>query len=173
LSWSRNAAAALRRQVLACLGPTGELPLPRNTYRKPRSAQPEIERLEIRMVPSTVKFSSASYSIGEAGGSINITLSALDVLSTVTVDYSVISGSATYGSDYTLNSGTLTFTSSSSQTFTVTVINDSLDEDDETVNLALSNPMNATLGSPSGATLTIVDDDPLPTVSFNSSTYSV
>jgi hypothetical protein len=34
-----------------------------------------------------------------------------------------------------------------SQTFTVNIVNDTLDEPDETVVLALSNPVNAQLGT--------------------------
>ncbi|MCC6166272.1 MAG: hypothetical protein IT329_03505 [Caldilineaceae bacterium] len=48
----------------------------------------------------------------------------------------------------------------------MTIANDALDEADETVNLALSEPANATLGTPFGAELTITDDDNPPVVAF-------
>src|SRR5205823_13686506 len=44
---------------------------------------------------------------------------------------------------------------------------DALDEDDETIQLALSSPSNATLGATSTHTYTIVDNDNSPTVSFS------
>lgn len=79
----------------------------------------------------------------------------------MTVNYATSNGTATAGSDYTATSGTLTFNpGQTSRTFTVPIIDDSLNEVDETVNLTLSNPSNATLGSPATATLTIIDSYP-------------
>jgi hypothetical protein len=45
-----------------------------------------------------------------------------------------------------------------SKTFDITIVNDSIDEADETLTITLSAPTNATLGTPASATLTIVDD---------------
>ena len=58
----------------------------------------------------------------------------------VTVEYATSNGTATAGSDYTAANGTLTFTSgqSSAETFTVTITDDSTDEDDETFTVTLS-----------------------------------
>jgi hypothetical protein len=107
----------------------------------------------------TVQFNSSSYSVYEEAGPATViaTLSAAsDVM--VTVDYATSDGTAEAGSDYVAASGTLTFAPGQmSQTFTVTVNNDTSDEPDETVNLTLSNPVNAVLGTPYTATLTIKD----------------
>jgi uncharacterized repeat protein (TIGR01451 family) len=125
--------------------------------------------------PPTVYFSAATYSAGEASGSATIAV----VLNTasglpVTVDYATSDGTAQAGSDYTTAAGPLTFAPGvTSQTFSVPILPDTLDEDDETVLLTLSNAGNATLGSPNPATLTIVDDDPLPSVQFTAGAYSV
>jgi hypothetical protein len=79
----------------------------------------------------------------------------------VTVNYATSNGTASAGSDYGATSGTLTFApGQTSVSFTIPVIDDSLNEADETVNIALSNPSNATLGSPANATLTIIDSYP-------------
>ena len=55
------------------------------------------------------------------------------------------------GNDYTLASGTLTISAgATSGTITIaSIVDDSIDEADETVILTLSNPSNATLGSDS------------------------
>ena len=94
----------------------------------------------------------------------------------VTVAYATSDGTATGGDDYTAASGTLTFPagSTASQSVTVTVIDDAVDEaEEETFTLTLSGAVNATLPRRGNATLaatgTIVDDDdPQVTVSFAS-----
>ncbi|MFN2129772.1 MAG: Calx-beta domain-containing protein, partial [Anaerolineae bacterium] len=124
---------------------------------------------------STVQFSSSSYSVSEGGGTatITVTLSAPSAQS-ITVQYATSNGTATAGSDYTGTSGTLTFAPGQTvRTFSVAATEDSIDEANETVNLTLSNVTNATLGTPSTATLTIVDNDDLPEVQFDASSYSV
>ncbi|GAF91433.1 unnamed protein product, partial [marine sediment metagenome] len=77
-------------------------------------------------------------------------------------------GTAMAGGDYTAISGTLTFTPGvTSQTFAITIADDGLDEYDETITLTLSNADNATIGGVNSATLTILDDDPSPSLSIN------
>jgi uncharacterized repeat protein (TIGR01451 family) len=129
---------------------------------------------EIVGVYPLVSFSDASYTVGEGDGSavITVTLNAASAV-TVTVNYATSNGTATAGSDYFAASGTLTFTPGATvQTFTVTINDDSLDETDETVSLTLSGASNATIGGTNPATLTITDNDPLPTVSFESPSYA-
>jgi hypothetical protein len=124
--------------------------------------------------PPTVQFSGAAYSVGEGAGTatVSATLSAAPAM-TVTVDYATSDGTAEAGSDYTAISGTLAFAPGQmSRSFTVTIFDDECDESNETVNLALSDPINATLGTPPTATLTIADDDEPPTVQFSGAVYS-
>jgi len=87
----------------------------------------------------------------------------------VTVDYQVAAGSADGGGvDYTLANGTLTFepNQTTPETIDVQITDDTLPEDNETIVLTLTNPVNAIIGSKSKHTLTIVDDDTIPTVEF-------
>jgi len=117
--------------------------------------------LNVTVVVPTVAFSAAAYSVGEGGGSapITVNLSAAST-QTVTVHYATSDGTATAGSDYTAANGTLTFSpGNTSKTFSVSILEDALVEGNETVNLSLTNPSNATLGTPSTAVLTIVDND--------------
>ena len=88
---------------------------------------------------------------------------------TVTVNYAVSGGTATGGGvDYTLAAGALTFAPGvTTQNISIAVVNDTLDEDDETIQLALSSPTNATLGVTTTHTYTILDDDGPPTVTLS------
>src|SRR5207344_1970616 len=92
----------------------------------------------------------------------------------ITVDYAVTGGTATGGGvDYTLASGTLTFTpGQTSKNIAITVVDDALDEADETIQVTLSNPSNSTLGTNTVHTYTITDDDATPTVAFDATTSS-
>ena len=113
-----------------------------------------------------VYFSDSTYEQNEGVGmaTITVTLDAAPFV-TVTVEYATTDGTATAGSDYTATSGTLTFNpGETSKTFNVSIKEDSLDEGDETINLALSSPSHAALGTSASATLIITDNDPPTTV---------
>ena len=56
-----------------------------------------------------------------------------------------------------------------SETVSIAILGDTIDEADETLTLTLSNPSaNLTLGALTPGTGTIVDDDNAPTISANS-----
>ena len=97
---------------------------------------------------------------------------------TVTVAYATADGTATAGADYTGASGTLAFAPSETvKTIAVTVLDDELDETDESFTVELSapsdeaTPLNATFGgggTPLSAPGTIADDDGTPVVGSGS-----
>lgn len=129
-------------------------------------------------VVPTVYFSSPTYSVNENATSTPIFVRLSTTTSnTVTVAYYTYNGTAMSGYDYIAASGTLTFTPGTIQRqFDIYIIDDSIYEGNETVNLRLYNPVNATLGSPSSSVLTIIDNEQMPinpTVYFSSPTYSV
>jgi uncharacterized repeat protein (TIGR01451 family) len=98
--------------------------------------------------PPMISFSSTTYSVNEDAGTVAITTT-LDVLSalTITVEYTATGGTATPEEDYTIIGGTLVFTPGIvSQTMTVTIIDDGVNEGEETIILMLHNPINATIG---------------------------
>ncbi len=112
--------------------------------------------------PAQVQLSAQDYSVLEDAGSTTITVTRTgDDTTQVGVSYTTSGGTATAGADYVTAAGTLVFAAGdNSESFTVTVFDDTVGEDDETINLVLSNPTGgATLGNPSSAVLTIVDDD--------------
>lgn len=124
----------------------------------------------------TVEFSSANWSVNENGGPATITVQRTgDNANSMSVDYRITDGTATNGADYTSTNlatgitGTLTFLpGQSSVTISLPIINDSQVEGNQTVLLSLFGPIGGNfLGMNANATLTIVDDDTVPTVSIN------
>ena len=91
---------------------------------------------------------------------------------TVEVDVATLDASATAGSDYTAVSETIQFTpGSTSENFNIAIANDGSSEDNETIIISLTNPINASLDN-STATLIIEDDDPEPQISIADATAS-
>jgi serralysin len=77
---------------------------------------------------------------------------------TITVQYATANGTAIAASDYTSTSGTLTFNPGvTSQVINIPILNDSLNEANETFTLNLASPINASLGTAKTATTTITD----------------
>lgn len=120
-----------------------------------------------------ISINDASVTEGTGAGSTNavftVTLSAQPAAgSPVTVNYTTASGSAISGTDFTATAGTLTFSNGGAltQTLSVPVTRDNIDENDEgfVVNLTAT---GGTLTDAQGAG-TIVDDDAAPTPSVSS-----
>ncbi len=112
--------------------------------------------------PGQVQFSSPSYSVEESQRSAVITVVRTSSSSgEIRVDYETSNETASAGADYEGVSGTLTFHNGEvSKTFVVSILDDSVAEEEKTVKLTLSNPTGgAVLGTPSTATLTIEDND--------------
>ena len=126
---------------------------------------------------TTLSFASGTSSIteGNSGTSVHtITVNRAGYASgTATVDYATSNGTATAGSDYTATSGTLSFGPGvTSQTISITITGDTLNENNEGFNVTLSNPTQ-TLGSVSITgtnphVVTITNDD-TSNFSFSSS----
>src|SRR6266536_1103377 len=118
----------------------------------------------------TVFFVAPSSSGSESTTTVNLPVSLAAASGrTVTVDYAVTGGTATGGGgDYTRANGTLTFPPGAiTQNISIAVVNDTLHENDETIEVTLSNPTNATLGATTIHTYTILDNDNPPAISFS------
>ncbi len=116
----------------------------------------------------TIAFSGQPYSHIESGSqTVTVMLTGCSA-QTVSVNYATSDGSATANSDYLSANGALIWTPSQSgvRTFDITIIPDANDEPDESVNIGLSAPANASISGASSTTLTILDDDDVPPVSI-------
>jgi chitinase len=116
---------------------------------------------------------SVSDASASEGGAATFTVSMPEASpQTVTVDYATADGTAVAGLDYTATSGTLTFApGQTSRTVTVALLQDSLDEADETFLLQLRGAVNALITDADGQA-TILDDDPEPGLSVDDATVA-
>ncbi|MCI0528968.1 MAG: hypothetical protein L0Y56_16140, partial [Nitrospira sp.] len=100
--------------------------------------------LTVTPPPPTVGFSLTSSSGAESVTPANLAVALSSSSSqTVTVNYAVTAGTATgSGVDYTLADGTLTFNPGvTTQNIPITIVDDALDEVDETIQVTLSAPV--------------------------------
>jgi uncharacterized protein (TIGR03118 family) len=112
---------------------------------------------------SLIQFSATDYAANETSGTVSITVTRQgDTSGASTVNYAALIESQpgrASASDFALAPGTLTFApGETSRTFSVAITNDTIVEGNETLQLVLSNPTGASLGSPNTATLTISDN---------------
>ncbi len=88
-------------------------------------------------------------------------------LTEVQVEYKISGGTAVRGEDFVLDDGWLTFSpGETKKSIMIQPIDDEVKEEDETVLITLSNPINAVLGAKKTFTYTLFDDDTV-TVSFD------
>ena len=123
-----------------------------------------------------VSFEKASFAVAEGGSvTVKVTLSA-DPERTVEIPVSAAPGDGATTADYSGVPSSVTFNAGEQeQSFTITAVQDTVDDDDESVGLSFGTlPSRVTGGINSTATVTITDDDvPSVTVSFESATYTV
>jgi subtilisin family serine protease len=132
-----------------------------------------------------VQFSQATFSVGEAAGSVNINVtrtgdtSAAGAVNFSTTDNfgancSQATGQAAANCDYNTAGATLQFAAGeTSKTITLSIVNDGFVEGNETFTLNLSNPSGLTLGTPASTTITIQDNDATATNPFNDNAFFV
>ena len=117
----------------------------------------------------------AGASAGEASGGLEFVVTATGLAAgdaPVTVDYATQDGTATAGADYEPVSGSLTFTAErAEQVVAVPLIDDAVDEPEETLTVVLTNVANATIGT-AAAVGVIEDDDPAPELEISAGAAS-
>ncbi|HSE20418.1 MAG TPA: Calx-beta domain-containing protein, partial [Pyrinomonadaceae bacterium] len=104
--------------------------------------------------------------LGAKNANIGVHLNA-QTSRTVSFDYATTGITATANGDFVPVSGTLTFQpGTETQQIVVPILGDTLDENTEDFELALSNPVNASIVIPS-VFVPIIDNDPLPQIAVN------
>ena len=111
--------------------------------------------------PPTVTFTAAGQNAPEAGGAVTITVQLSAVSSqNVTVPFTV-GGTAANPADYTISASPAVIPAGAlTAAITVTVHDDFLNDDDETVIVTMGDPVNALKGAVTVHTVTIIDDEP-------------
>ncbi|MBT5605246.1 MAG: SUMF1/EgtB/PvdO family nonheme iron enzyme [Lentisphaerae bacterium] len=129
---------------------------------EPRIQNTTVDMGAYEMQEVLVSFDVATSSCDESVSPLDLTVSLNAASSqTVTVDYAVTGGTAAGGGvDYTLAGGTFTFApGETTKNITITIIDDTGAEPDETIQITLSNPTKAVLGTIALHTLTLIDED--------------
>jgi CSLREA domain-containing protein len=131
-----------------------------------------------------IQFMSATYSVGEGGGTASITVQRVGGSNgSITSTFSTSNGTAQEPGDYTaVNSFPITFAEGDTvpKTVTVSIVNDTTFEGNETVNLSLSHPRVINFAPPDGATpqdpysavLTITENDSPPVFTIDDVAHS-
>jgi YD repeat-containing protein len=125
-----------------------------------------IDNIKVRCLPAfgMLQLSAASYSVSESAVTAQITVNRTgDTSAPATIDYLTLDGTGRQRVDYIISAGTLSFaTGETSKSFTVLVVDNVYVDGNRTVNVLLSNPHGAVLGSRTSAGLTIQDNDIAP-----------
>jgi hypothetical protein len=124
----------------------------------------------------TVQFALGSSAGAESSSAVNLAVNlSTQSAETVTVNYAVnLAGTAMGGGvEYTLSAGSVSFNpGETSKDISLTVNDDNVDENDETVILDLTSSVNANIGSPSSHIYTIQDNDAAPAFSIDDVTQN-
>ncbi|MES9876010.1 MAG: S8 family serine peptidase, partial [Candidatus Sedimenticola sp. 1PA] len=126
-------------------------------------------------LPGNLQFNAATYSADENAGNLLVTVSRGGGSDgAVSVNYQTTDGTAVAGQDYQVASGTLDFADGEvSRTISISILDDTVYEVDESFTLSLSNPTGgALLGTQTNASVTLLDDDPLPPVDVDADGFS-
>ncbi|HYU35007.1 MAG TPA: Calx-beta domain-containing protein [Thermoanaerobaculia bacterium] len=156
--------ATLRQAVTSPVVDAGEpATLATDQRGVPRPGGVAVDIGAVELSPGFLQLSASAYSVNENAGTVTVTVTRTGGTDgAVAVSYATSDGTATDPADFADAAGTLNWADGDAapKTFQVTIVDDLLDEPDETFGVALSNPQVAVLGAPTTATVTILDNDP-------------
>lgn len=139
-----------------------------STLAVPQDSNPTNNSVQHSLPISVPQIALDSYTIdvneGNSDAAIDITLDIPNPYGPAMIDYETINESGVTGAisnlDYVPISGTITISAArTSQRFFVEILDDSIDENLESIKVLLSNPRGVTIGSASTLSVTIVDND--------------
>jgi hypothetical protein len=127
--------------------------------------------IDICPIIPTLTWTTAMQSTGENAGTVTLTLST-DLVRRNALTVTLAYGGTASAADFVSLPTTLTLPAGAqSVTLTLTLVDDALDEDDETLSVSLASVTGATLGATSLATITITDDDAEPIVGVSNAGF--
>jgi hypothetical protein len=131
------------------------------TYKTRDTLGGESNAATVALVPGVnFKLTSSRGSESVTTVKLTVTLSS-PASSKVTVRYAVTGGAALAGIDFKLAAGTVTFSAGqTSKDITLKIVNDKVHETSETIQVTLSSPTSAVLGTKKLHTYTVLDNDP-------------
>jgi len=122
------------------------------------------------VVSSSIQLNSSAYSVIEGNGLLTVTVTRTGAATgAASVRYATENGTAAAGSDYAVAAGMVAWAAgdTSDKMLTIPITPDTSGEPSETFTVTLSSPAgDAALGTPVSATVTILDDDPVVTVTM-------
>ena len=110
----------------------------------------------------TVSFGAEQYTAAEGGAAATVTIRLSKAPGrAIDIPFTATSTTGAAASDYTVPRSVAFAANETEQTFTVTAVDDAVDDDDETVTLTLGSllPGGVSAGSPATATVTLTDND--------------
>jgi TolB-like protein len=120
-----------------------------------------------------VTFTSASQQVKENAGTATVGVELSAVSGRDVIVPLMVGGTARTPGNYTITPGPIVIKAGErSAAITVTVADNGVNEDDKTVVVSMGVPTNGVQGKTTTSTVTIVDIDPLPAVSFGSASSS-
>ncbi len=145
----------------------------------PQTSSSRVQAAPLLQDFPSVSFESSTASVNEPDGTATVELT-IDVLinsapkngEDAKVTFSTQNGSATAGVDYVSSAGELTFPAGSTnpQQIKVSIIGNNVHQPNRQFIVFLTNPVNATVGIPGAITVTIIDNDPVPSTSTPTAT---
>ncbi|ETR66874.1 MAG: hypothetical protein OMM_12236, partial [Candidatus Magnetoglobus multicellularis str. Araruama] len=144
------------------------------TLSNPQNASTGLEKLSLTIVDNDtplVQFDTESFVVTENPGNeaiVNIIMPDISYQDII-IPYTL--GGTAQSTDYTLSEGSVTIQSTYTKTtLTIPIIDDSLDEPQETLVITLGDPDNADIGSKNAYTITINDND-VPQIAWEKSEF--